>query len=286
MSFRSFLQIRPILIAFLVVFGAFFARPSFAHACIWNVAHFFLPWPPCTVEDQAVLSRVQNLNLQIAAKLMTIATQIQQVKTEIYQWQNAYETARNYERLLKRVWGDVTANPLPSMVVAFNHSSLGAYLRLDDTGGWLPDLRLADFSAQADSIRDAFMNHTDLERIYQSTIAPWGDMMAFGLLGTVQLAENQLAALGDWSRYSQIVRDSLRNIGNRAAARYEAHTDASGEAEAKISHLSIALSKLRGTAFEAQGMAISNRLMVLEMAAEQAQLLDRYRPMTATLTLY
>lgn len=265
--------------------GLVMARPQPAYACIWNFAHYFMPWPPCTTEDETVLRRVQALNLQISAKLLTIATKIQQVKTEIRQWQQLYETARNYEFLLKTVWGDITANPLPSMVIAWNQSNFGAYVRLDHQGGLNLGIRPVDFKAQADSIRDAFMNDIDLSRIYDMA-APYGFIIRNHALFTAKFAQDQLRALGDWSRYARIVRDSLQNIGNRTASRYEGVTDVSGEAEAKISHLSIALSKLRGTAFEAQGLAISNRLRTLEIAAEQARLLNRYQPMALSLSIH
>lgn len=263
------LLILPVLLSVLLV------RPEPAAACIWDWTHYFTPWPPCEVKDQPLLHRVKQTNARIAAMLFETATKIQMIKREIRQWQMAYETATRFENQLRAVYGDLTANPLPSLVHSWNRSNIGGLIQLNANGAFSLSAEVVSFQEVADSIADSFLNDVDIERIYAESWAP----QMRNLRRTAEYAgtmfEQELGNLGDYRRHTEAFRDSLRFLGNRVADRYTNNAEASGDAEAYISHLSMQLSKLRGTAFQAQVASINSRLRAMEYAAEAEQLIHQ-----------
>lgn len=265
---------RLILIA-VSSFGLILARPEPAAACIWNVLHYFNPWPPCEIKDEPLLHRVKQANVRLAAVLYETATKITMVKREIYQWQRAYETATNYENVLRSVYGDLTANPLPSLIYSWNRSNIGAYVRLTPTGRFGVSADIVDLRHVADSIAGAFLHDVDVRRIYAEFWEPEVQRLERVVEYTGRQLEHELANLGDYRRHTEAFRDSLRLLGNRVADRYTGVADAAGDAEAHISYLSIQLSKLRGTALHAQSRAITSRLRALEHAAEAEALIHK-----------
>jgi hypothetical protein len=94
--------------------------------------------------------------------------------------------------------------------------------------------------------------------------------------------DNQLKGLLDYQNQSQALRDSLQSSATRNASRYAGGvssmdangvtqpggytnaTSAGGDAEAKLSDLAAAMSRLRGTAFDVQGDALQARQQALD----------------------
>ena len=264
-----------LLLPLILLSGLSLARPTPAGACIWNILDYFLPWPPCKIKDEPVLHRVRQANARLAAVLFETAEKIKMVKREIYQWERAYRTATNFENQLRSVYGDLTANPLPSLVYTWNRTGIGSYVQLKPDGTLGVSFEIVDFREAADSIANAFLNEVDIQRIYAESWAPELDRLRRVVEQTAVKLERELTHLGDYRRQTQAFRDSLQNLGNRFADRYTGNAEAVGDAEAHISHLSLQLSKLRGTAFHAQYRGISNRLKTLGYAAEAEALLHK-----------
>lgn len=275
-----------LLVSFLLSGSAILAAPQPASACLWNVAHYFNPWPPCAVKDENVIQRVRSLNARIATGLVEFAVKIQQVKREIYSWQRAYETATGWEAELKRVYGDVTANPIPSLVSTFNRSNMGSYVAVDYQGGFSFSGEIVDAREIADSIKGQFQNATDIERIWNQSIFPRMEQQ-YDIMGrTGRAIENELANLGDFDAHYQELRDSLTNVGARTADRYTTTSEAAGDAESDISYLSALLSRLRGTSYETQVRAIHTRIRAIEYATEKQGILSRRAGTRASYMFY
>lgn len=245
-----------------------------AEACLWRLTDGGNPLPPCRIDDLFTSERLRQANNQIIGKLATIQVKIRQVRREVHGWQRSYETMRNFEDLLQRTWGDLTADPLPSLVVAYNRTGLGSYVAATYEGGRF-DADILDLNAAADSIWGTFQNQMDVERMYESALRPRIEGLERESVREGERFKTQMLAIGDWRRQTQPARDSLFHLSNRIAQRYEGRGDADGVAETRISSLSTSLTHLRGTSFEAQARSVQARMEALESSAEAGRRVRR-----------
>lgn len=249
---------------------------SAAHACLWSVYNWFLPLPPCYVSDELSLYRNQQETVRVLGKLPTIALQIKEVRTEILQWRQAYRTARLYRDELAQAYGDLITDPLPSLEARFNRTPVGKLIRLAQNGTFvLLDTSAAGipFRRVADSVWGHFADSLEMGKLYRR----WNRLadMPRNVYQTGGRLEEQLVALADWERFSAPIVDSLQAIGARTAARYVGQADVAGLSEARISQLSAALTRLRGTAFETQARGISAQVQAVATASKRQRLIER-----------
>jgi hypothetical protein len=275
------MRFNPRLRAVLVVLALAVSQARPAAACIWNVDHYFMPFPPCRVDDTKTFARGAQYAAWTSGKLFTIGAKIRQVKMEVYMWQQSYNTARGWEQQLRDVYGDLTTNPLNSLAAEYNASSQFAmYIRAERGADGRFALKPIDVRSVADSIFTALRDSTDFRRI-------WGEAWSFGSneLNSLthvnaRLMDREMQALFDHRRVVRQVTDSLRAIGNRTASRYDGQGGTEGNAEAQISNMSATLSRLRGTAFEAQSEAIQARQRALSEARRTNENLERINTRT------
>jgi len=261
------------IVCFLVLVVAGLLLPAApVSACIWNPAHNFSPFPPCETEDFPGHNRVAQVNGRIGGKLLVTAAKIREVKTEIRQWQALHTEALAFERALKRVYGNVTANPIPSLVAEYNRiNPMSTFVRIrDEDGGW--QLELADLSVLADSILTQFEG--DMLGLYNE-VATAPDRMTRMIQSRGARIESEFYAVRDFQRASAPVRDSLMAMGERLAGRYEGEASDEGESEATITTLSAALARLRGTAYHAQVTGLEARMQSVEAGWEGSRQIAR-----------
>ncbi len=256
-------------------------RPAPAHACIWNFLHWFNPLPPCEVQDDPARWRMHQTNNRILGKLGTIASDVIEIKAEIEGWKAASRTARRFSDQLARTYGDLSANPLPSLAAAYNRTPMANFLQLNANGTFSVGVDPINFRRVADSVWTTYQDSLGLKRIYRKD---WEDpaRLPKQIFGSGARLEQQIAALGDWETFTRPILDSLSMLGGRTASRYMAHAEVAGLSEARISNLAIALSKLRGTAFEAQGLGLSAKIQALTAATEKQRQLQRLHTTTGT----
>jgi hypothetical protein len=257
-------RLRPAASSLLLTCVLLLGSARAAHACVWNPAHDFLPFPPCKVEDQKAFQRAVQTNVWIAGKLSVTAMKIMEVKREIEAWQRAYGEARAWEEQLRRVYGELNTNPLNSMVAEYNRTTrfaLYAPLQRDALGRL--EFRLLDVGAAADSIFQALGDTTDLRRMWGTAWTPALKGSANRVALNSEMLERQMVSLMDHRMVTRAVSDSLQAVGNRTAARYEGDTGTEGNAEAQITNMSATLTRLRGTTFEAQAEAVNARMRTL-----------------------
>lgn len=239
-----------------------------AQACIYNLTDKGSPIPPCKVEDIPGAQRMRQLNSRLSAKLAVVAQQVRFAQQEIAAWQSTYETTRNYVDEMQQIWGDLTADPLPSLVSTYNrHSPLNRYVTL--TPGGKPEM--VDLRAAGDSVLAA-IETSALAFYEESRDRAESSVMRYEnrLESTAAHIERELGAMADYRQYATVIQDSLQAVGDRLASRYEGVSSSAGLSEAKISELTALFAQLRGTAFELEGASVAARLQALEGARDAA----------------
>jgi hypothetical protein len=249
MSPRAVLPTAAFAAAWLLAFG-----PAPAAACIWNTSHGFNPLPPCEVDDMPGRERIHQINTQLIGTLTSAAYHIREVQREVRQWRRAIAQAENYRRRAESYYGRMTANPLPSMVATYNRESpMAAYFQLNLDGDFKLSLTPVDLFASADSIRRSFADSLALRVHYK-------DMFTKRLEATVAIRRHHLQKRAlqrvenvvSYRQYVNLVSDSLKSRGDEFAKRYASEGLPDGLAEIKLSRLSASLSRLHGTALDAQ----------------------------------
>lgn len=250
--------------------------PTPAYACVWNFLDWFNPLPPCTVQDSPSQYRMNEVNDRIRSKLAVIAEEVKEVRAEIAGWKSAVQTARSFQATLVRTYGALSANPLPSLLAAYNRTPMANFLKIQPNGTFTISTTPFSFRQIADSIWTAFQDTTSLVHLYRKA---WATTTALpGLVfrdGT--LLEQQVTALGDYETYTRPILDSLAAIGDRTAQRYAGHAEVMGLAEAHISNLAATLSHSRSTAFEAQTQSLSAKIQALTAATDKRRALDQWQ---------
>lgn len=246
--------------------GGVLLKPTPAYACIWDPTHYFMPLPPCPVDDKPGQSKVKEMNKSLLAKLTLVAGKATMVAVEIRKWRQAYDTAMQWDDRINRAWGDLTAPPLPSLVAHFQHTPMARWVEVElDESGEI-QVELVDIRAEADSLWDHYTDEEVWEQIYEKS---WGrsyERMGRVVTRGVETVGDELQSMLEWQEYAQTARDSLWENTRRTAMRYEGETSTEGMAEAQISNMSALLTKLRGSAYDAQVKAIESRMQALEMA--------------------
>lgn len=265
---------------------------SSAHACLFDIPVPGLkegptPFPPCTAKSTPGHDQLRSKMVRLGGKMVTLAMEIQNTKAEVRAWQNTIEEAKQVEEELKKVEGDLTVNPMEALVTNYEQSPMMVWVKegqgmkeriVNSSLGDLTDYVQKDLRAHADSMLAAWRNPDSLSTIF------WGSNLAeaearrsdkaFGLGAAL---ENQVVALEKFRNDNKVVNDSLMAIGNRMASRYENQSEASGEAEAKISSLAANLAKLRGTAYGARAQSIQQKLRALESINQTKNMLEASR---------
>lgn len=255
------------------------ASPRSAHACVWNVLHWFNPLPPCEVEDQLGRYRNRQEAIRVEGKLGTLALHVREIRTELEAWRAAYRTARRFSEELTRVYGDLISDPIPSLLARYERTPLARFVRINPNGTFatvpLDSLAPAlDFRTTADSVWQQFSDSLTMPRRYRRFAQAATDVPRM-IYGTGMELERELAALHDFGTFTRPILDSLAEVGARTATRYVARGDVTGLSEARISQVSAVLSRLRGTAFEAQARGVSAKLQALTAVAERQRMAER-----------
>lgn len=240
-----------------------------AQACMWNGLEGFSPLPPCDVEDQPARTRLDQTNERLVAKLVVIAGKVKTVREEIEAWQRAYQEARSFEQELRSIFGDVTANPLESMVAEFNRQQpLGRSIALSTDGTLNVQADVpTNLKALGDSLLGRFTEAAGLEDLYQTGIRDIEEDLTGDLaqaleqeaFATGAILDRRIKKLVDLKELQETFVDSLNRKGQRTSGRYAGVSSSSGESESKISHFSASMSLLQGTKFSTRISALQNR---------------------------
>jgi hypothetical protein len=263
-------RILPLLLALPLALALVVARPAPAYACMWTVPLPPLavptPFPPCDQRDEAEIQRLKNANVKVGQKLATTVAKIREVKREIRAWQSATETARGFEDQLRAVYGDLSTDPMPSLVSAYRRTNMAQYVGLEVGEDGQLQARMRDFRATGDSILDSYKDTDRLKARYDYFLdreeVRWTNQ--FTRVGAI--LDNRLQSLGNWEAQVRPHVDSVSAAGNRIANRYQGRDDVDGLSESKITTLSAELNRLRGTAFETQALGVRARMGALDEA--------------------
>lgn len=273
--------VRPLFTVLTVAFGLVAFQPQPAHACMWNWGEGFSPLPECDIEDQPARKRLQQENSTLLAKITGEASRIVAVKQEIAAWNEALETAKNFEKVLKETFGDITANPLPSLVAEFNRERpLGRSIRLSSNGGLQVHVDApVDIKALGDSLLRNLAESRGLEELYGMPLNDIPEALSNDLeedlenelYGTGHILDRRLKQLVDLQEAHETFMDSLTHKGERTSVRYAGFGRASGESESEISHFSSSMSALKGTSYEAKLKALSQRFSSFHAAIRKRE---------------
>lgn len=250
-----------VLLALLAVLAV---TPQAASACIWKRSDGWAPFPPCEYQDPYTARRLAQLNAQLVGKLRMAAEQVRNAKKETLLANRSRAAATVYMTALARAHGDVEATPLTSMVVEYNRIGSDGLRAVLGAAG-----QLGFIQVQGDSTPDplvAFRDSAALDEFYglQSQ-----EVDSTNVNDLSRRLEEQLLAIADYDTRTRALAEQLLAIGQEHAGRYEGLASADGLAEAKISRLAAALTRLRGTAHEAQARSILARIETLEGARVQ-----------------
>lgn len=240
-----------------------------AQACMWDWGHGFSPLPPCDVEDQPARTRLNQANERLGAKLVIIAKKITTVKQEIRAWQRTYDKAREFETELRGIFGNITANPLESMVAEFNRQEpLGRHIALSSDGGLSVQTDVpTNLKALGDSLVGQLAQSAGLEDLYDLGVRDIAEDLEGELMdnlrneafATGMILDRRLKKLTDLKEAQETLLDSLDIKGKRTSSRYAGVSSTSGDSESKLSHFSASLSLLEGTRFSTRIEALQNR---------------------------
>jgi len=253
-------------LALLLLMGA--AQP--AHACYWRLSDFFEPLPPCPVADNNTTHRVQEENARIMAKLVTVASHLQEVAAETVAWDGAMGTAVDYRDLLLRTYGDVSTNPLPSLSASYAQTPVAAYVAIGPDGSFHPVNIALGMRQSLDSLSRAFADSTNLQHLYAEERMPI-TRSALEVHQNAQRLNQQIVALATYRTATRPVLDSLQRMGGRLGTRYQNVSTGGAKAEADLSDLQATMARLRGTAFSTQAAAIQARVQALTAANATAR---------------
>jgi hypothetical protein len=264
---------RAFLVPILVVLGLI-ATPAMAHACIWDMKDSYSPFPPCKVEDMPAHDRLTQLNGRLSGKVGILAIKITTVKREIGAWQASYGAAKDYGEKMRRLYGESTANPIPSFVAEYNSRvPFARFMQLSPDG----QPEFVDLRALGDSIVDSWSR--DLEYLYNSTTyhaANSVEAMKWDVRHLEHQLNKEIRNAADFRRMTKAARDSIVESGLRHAIRYDGVTTDDGLSEARISTLTSLLTALRGTAVSAEAQALQSRLRVYEGSLERRRQIAEY----------
>jgi hypothetical protein len=233
-----------------------------ARACIWNVEHGGNPMPPCEMDDLPGRRRLHQLNTQLIGTMTTATYHIREVRREILQWRRTIQQAQRYKQRMELYYGNLTANPLPSMVAAYNRDSpLAAYFHLTIDGEFKLSLEPVNLFASADSLIRSFSDSLTVRKQYFDIFTSRLERDTEDRRQWLQVrALDRLNRVVDHRQYVEVVSDSLRRTGEELALRYADEAEAAGYAEARITRLSASLSRLHGTALDTEVRALQARM--------------------------
>lgn len=250
--------------------------PAPVEACVWRTGHYGNPFPPCPAEDNVLVKRINQLNVQLVGKVTTVASNIMYVRQEVEQWKDTWRQAKGWVDQFRRHYSQLTTNPLPSLIAAYNRNApLAAYLQLSDNGNWAVSLEPVDLREIAEQFLEDLHDEVKVnERFFRGLSVELTGAADSEFARFRDGAIRRTTQMAAYERYIDILSDSLNATGTDLASRYTDWTDGAGLSEAKISRLSAMLSRLRGTSVAAETRGMEARAQAIESAIERG---DRLR---------
>lgn len=240
------------------------SAPAAASACVINVSHFFVPWPPCLADAGKLAVRLDGRNAQILGDVMLTIKMVNSVKQEVNTWKEATSEISNIQSRLRRVYGSVSVSPIASLAVAYQRTALASYVSVGTKGqlglgGSITDI-LGESRARVRSFSSGSIASAALGGTAAKLRAAGGSMAA----RQTALVENSLSAMTDYRQRVDLLTDSVFAAANRRATRYGGEQSPEGYAEGILSMSEASLTQARVSALAAQTKSIPGRQVTFE----------------------
>lgn len=248
--------------------------PSAASACVLDVSHFFVPWPPCLADAGKLAVRIDGRNAQILGDVVLTLKMVNSVKREVRMWQAATSEVMAIEGRLRRVYGDMRVSPMASLAVAYQRTAMGSYVSISSDGKVGVSEQITDAIADSRARLGAFADGSRMNSALGGTLMRGRRDAGSVAANQLFMADNTLRAMVDYRKQVDLLTDSVFMEASQRASRYAGAKDPEGYVEGVLSMSEAAITSARVAAMSSQSRSIPGRRAAVEylgLAEEHAK---------------